>query len=408
MDSSEASRFLVKHTWLAHVLGVLVLAALVTAVATQFWLSTAGWGFIGFIATMLVAGWFLAAKQPSQSLGWLMMAVTALFALQVPLDLLGQALLPVAPDAAAWMLSYGHDRTNLDTWMWLFPLGLMITQIPLRFPTGQLPSPSWRWFSWYTLGAIIVSAAVLLTMTEEVFPGVRNPVHIAGTVGHVPFQMIVVSCLVTPAIVGSIGSLVVRYRSARAQTRAQIRWVLWAMVIAVLAVAANGFVPPEFTAFHEWVLLLHALVPIAILLAVLRYHLYAIDRIISRTAAYAVVTLLVVGVYALVVTSVTYFQPGLPAIGVALGTLASAALFLPVLRWVQRAVDRRFDRERYDAQRVVEAFGDHLRTAVDLDATGRELIEAVEQTLQPAAVGLWIRSGAGTGQPQHPGSGAGR
>jgi hypothetical protein len=391
---------MVKHVWPAHLLGVLILAGLAGAVAQQFLTGAADWGFLGFLPIMLAVGWFLAAKLPSNPLGWLIMAVPALFALQVPLDLFGQALLPAAPDFAAWLLLYGAstgptlvpgitDRVDLDTWSWLLPVGLMFTQIPLRFPTGQLPSPKWRWFSWFTIGALVVSSALLSTIRAEVFPGVPNTVHLPGIAGQMPPHIIVVTGLFPVAVIGSLGSLIVRYRRADAPTRAQVRWVLWSVAIAWAAFVTDGLVPTELTVVHDWVLLLFAVIPISMMVAVLRYRLYAIDRIISRTAAYVIVTLLVVGVYALVVTSMTSVLPNLPSIGVALATLASAALFLPVLRWVQRGVDRHFDRERYDAQKVVEAFGEHLRSDVDPNSTGDELIEAVKKVLHPEAIGLW-------------------
>jgi hypothetical protein len=143
----------------------------------------------------------------------------------------------------------------------------------------------------------------------------------------------------------------------------------------------------------------YGLIPIAIAVAVLRYRLYEIDRIISRTAAYALVTLLVLGVYAVVVTSITWLLPGAPAVAVAVATLAAAALALPALRWIRRRVDHRFDRARYDAQRVVESFGERLRNGADPDSAATDLVSAAEQTLQPAAVGLWLVPGEPTSRP---------
>jgi len=406
----------VKHAWPAHVLGVLVVAALAAAVASQSLIGTARWGFFGFLPIMLAVGWFLAAKLPAHPLGWLIMIVPALFAFQVPLDLLGRALLPVAPDIAAWLLWYGSstgatalhgfpgpDRLDIDTWPWLLPVGLMLTQIPLRFPTGQLPSPRWRWFSWYSVVALVVSTALLSTMAAEVYPGVPNPAHLPGPAGELHPQIPVAVGLFPVAVIGSLGSLIVRYRRADAPTRAQVRWVLWSVTMACAAFAADGLLPVEFTIVHDWILLSFALIPITIVVAVLRYRLYAIDSIISRTAAYVIVTLLVVGVYALVVTSMTSVLPNLPSIGVAVATLASAALFLPALRWVQRGVDRHFDRERYDAQMVVEAFGEHLRTDLDPNITGTELIEAVKKVLHPESIGLWT-AGSGNDRESEPGA----
>ncbi len=379
--------------WLAHVLGALLLATFVTAVATQFWVANTGWGFVGAFAIMLGVGWFLTARLPRHPIGWLLMVVTALFALEVPCDLIGQALLPTAPGPAAWLLSIGHARADLDTWSWLPPIGLMFTQLPLRFPTGQLPSARWRWFSWYTLGALVVSTAALSTYTAEVAPGVANPVHLPTAPGQVAVQFVIVAVLFLSAVLGSLGSLVVRYRRAGAQERAQVRWVAWSVPFGIAALAIDASTPVEITVVHDWVNLLLALIPISIGVAVLRYRLYEIDRIISRTAAYAIVTLAVVGVYIGVVLGVTWLLPGLPSVGVALATLAAAAAALPLLRWVRGWVDRRFNRAQYDAQRVVEDFGQRLRNGADPHTAASELRNAVEQTLRPSAIGLWTSGG---------------
>jgi hypothetical protein len=147
--------------------------------------------------------------------------------------------------------------------------------------------------------------------------------------------------------------------------------------------------------FQNWILLTYGLIPVAIVIAVLRYHLYDIDRIISRTASYAIVTLVVVGLYVMVVLSIGSILPGLPSVGVALATLAAAAAFLPVLRWVQQRVDRRFDRARYNGQKVVDAFGQRLRNGADPHTSAADLGVAVEAALQPRSMGLWIAGARG-------------
>jgi hypothetical protein len=381
------------RVWGAHLLGVLILAAVIVAAATQFWVATAGWGFIGYLAISLATGWFLAARLPRNPIGWLILGSAVIFALQVPLELIGVALLPDQPELAAWLLNYGHDRVDLDTWTWLPALGLLFTQIPLRFPTGRLLSPRWRWFSAYTVVALVVSTLVLSTWTLEVYPGLPNPVGLTWLIAGQPFQLLVVDVLFPTATLGSIASLILRYRRGAVQERAQIRWVAWAVPLAATPLIIDLLTPPEVPIVHDWIQIGHALIPIALMIAVLRYRLYDIDRLISRTTAYAIVTLLAVGVYALVVVSLTRLLPDLPSVGVALATLIAAALFLPALRAVQRVVDRRFDRERYDAEKVVDAFGERLRSHLDPHSTGGDLTRAVEQTLQPASVGLWtVRS----------------
>jgi hypothetical protein len=374
---------------LAHLLGGLLLAATVTAAVTRFWVATAGWGFIGYLAISVATGWFLAARLPRHPIGWLILGSASIFALQVPLELLAVALLPAHPEVAAWLFGYSHDRVDLDTWTWLPALGLLFTQIPLRFPTGRLLAPRWRWFSAYTVVALVVSTLVLSTWTVEVYPGVPNPVGLTWVIAGQPFQLLVVEVLFPTATLGSIASLILRYRRGDVQGRAQIRWVAWAVPLAAAPLLIDLATPADVPLVHEWIQIGHALIPIALMVAVLRYRLYDIDRLISRTTSYAIVTLLALGVYALVVVSLTRLLPDLPSVGVALATLVAAALFLPVLRAVQRVVDRRFDRERYDAEKVVDAFGEHVRTDLDPHSTSGELLGAIEKTLQPAAAGIW-------------------
>jgi len=134
--------------------------------------------------------------------------------------------------------------------------------------------------------------------------------------------------------------------------------------------------------------------PVAIGVAILRYRLYDIDRIVSRTVGYGVVTGLLVGVYVGLVTGVSRLTPGGSSLAVAASTLAVAALFQPVRRRVQSVVDRRFNRSRYDAARTIDAYSARLREQVDLDSVHRDLLAVVRGTMQPASVGLWLREPA--------------
>ena len=147
------------------------------------------------------------------------------------------------------------------------------------------------------------------------------------------------------------------------------------------------------TFVNQAVVMMYALIPLSIGVAVMRYRLYEIDRIVSRSISYAVVTVAVVALYAVVVTSVTRLVPGSSTIGVAVATLAAAAAFQPVLRRVRGAVDRRFDRRHYDAQHIVDSFGRSLRDEVDYAVINRSLVEAIEQTLAPELVRVWTPPG---------------
>ncbi len=392
--------------WLAHAIALIVLGLEVVQVTQQAGGTLIVWAIpiLLFILITLFVGWFLAWHRPRMPLGWLLLSIPSLFALAVPVSLLGQALLPSIPDVAAWLLWYGADRG--DSWSWIPPIGLLFTQIPLRFPDGRLPTRRWRWFSWYTIAALVVASLLVSTSPAEVMPGVANPTYVEWGDAYGFLPLVAFGVLLAPAFLGSIASLFVRYRRAGLVERAQLRWVFWAAaIVAGLLIgswlwsgfvgddAAAGIVGQVSVSFSFVAGLGYSLIPLAILFAVQRFGLYSIDRIISRTAAYAIVTLSAIAVYVVIVLAVTLLLPGLPSVGVALATLAAAAVFLPLLRVVQRWVDRRFNRAQYDAARVVEAFGDRIRNGADPHGASGDLLDAVDATLQPVAAGIWMPGG---------------
>ena len=187
----------------------------------------------------------------------------------------------------------------------------------------------------------------------------------------------------------AIVSLAFRYRRAGTTERAQLKWLVWAAT--VIAVALLATIPIASSNLQNAISSgAVALVAVAIGIAVLRYRLYDIDRVISRTLAYAIITGLLAGVYAgLVLLATQVFRVHTP-VAVAAATLAAAALFNPVRRRVQKAVDRRFNRARYDADQTVAAFAAHLKDAVDLDSVQADLAGVVHQALEPAHVSVWI------------------
>ncbi|MCY7299923.1 MAG: hypothetical protein LH616_12010 [Ilumatobacteraceae bacterium] len=376
----------------AHVIAALVAVMLIMSVTLAARLTDVlvlQLPFFVLIAVFIVVGWLLAARRPDNPLGWLLLTIPGLFSLGAPAVLLGEALLESAPTETAWLFWFGYDRP--DSWVWLPPIGLLLTQIPLRFPTGQLPSPAWRWFSGFTIAALVIGSLLLSTASVEVAPGIPNPAYIDG-IGDSLVVPLTFGALAI-AMIGSLASLFVRARRAGSVEAAQLRWMLWSVTIIVLVLIANwvGVLPNDdgWGAAQSFVPLMFGLIPVSIAVAVMRYRLYEIDRIISRTAAYALVTLVVVGVYALIVTSVAWLLPDAPTLGVALATLTAAAVFLPVLRTVRRLLDRRFNRAQYDAERVVESFGERLRTGADPHTAPVDLLGAVERTLEPNALGLW-------------------
>lgn len=391
-----------RHRWsaiVAHALVVIGLGSSVAQVVLNPSAVVAGllpWGLasLALPVVALLVGWILALRRPRLSLGWILIAIGVLVSTESAIGALGGVLVPTAPAVARWLLWYG----GVDQWAWIPPIGLLFTQVPLRFPDGLLPSPGWRWFSAYTMVAIAVTCVAFSSVERTVARGVPNPTY--GPWAADALVAIVPGAMIAIAFIGSIASLVVRYRRSPAAARAQLRWIFWAAaVVASLLILSwfGDYTKPGVAGVADLVVasaaaLAYSLIPLAILFAVLRYRLYEIDRIISRTAAYAAVTLTVVVTYAAVVLVVGALLPAQQSTGVALATLAAAGVFLPVLRRARQVVDRIFNRAQYNAERVVEAFGVRIRNGADPHAAGDDLTSAITETLQPSTIGLWVRS----------------
>jgi len=269
--------------------------------------------------------------------------------------------------------------------------------ILLLTPTGLPPSPRWRWV-W--IAAALPAAFVvawLLGMPavdpESVLHGVRNPFAIPVLEGPLRVVARVTAPLTALTLVGAGWSLVGRFRRAHGTERQQLRWLSFAAALAPVAVLVMyAGVLTENLELADWAVgLFLALLPLAISAAIARYRLYDLDRIISRTLAYGLLTLLLGGGYALVVLGLSQLLGRDSPLVVAAATLAVAAVFQPARRRVQAAVDRRFNRRRHDTAQTMTAFSSRLRQQVDLDTLTAELLAVIEQTMQPTQTSIWLR-----------------
>jgi hypothetical protein len=340
------------------------------------------------------AGAVLASRRPTHPVGWLLLAF----------GLVPQALTSAAEGYARYgflarpgALPAASHAAVLASVTFIPGLGL-VGFVLLLTPTGSLPSARWRWWAWV---AAAVPVAFLLAWVlgvpqldpDSPLQSVRNPFAIPALAD--PLRAVYGSSAPATALtmVVAAGSLVLRFRRARGTERQQLRWLAVAAALAPLAVgvAAAGVMTAHLAvaAWAAGVFLM--LLPVAIGAAILRYRLYDLDRIISRTLAYGLLTVLLGGGYAGVVLGLGQLLGQESSLVVAVATLAVAGAFQPARRRVQGAVDRRFDRRRYDAAHTIQAFSARLRQQVDLDSLTVELLGVVEQTMQPTQVSLWLR-----------------
>jgi hypothetical protein len=391
------------HWWLAVALwassliplaGVLVLAP-INRHAPEVWEVADPWMSVGAVAYSLV-GLLLATRRPNNALGWLFLGI----------GLLSQAA-SLSGHWAVYALETHPSSAGGAHALWLqIALGT-ISLTPsyplLLFPSGRLADRATRIVAALTAGAMLTLILFLMTTRDLVVPGFadlynRTPNPYARTAESLGDPGLAVLALGICGILAAV-LLLLRFRRAHGVARQQYLWVV--LVMALLAVAAIAdFVARAFET--RWYILtapaqslLTALVPVAMGIAILRHRLFDIDHVFNRVLVYGVLT---ASLGALYVAAILLFQALLQSLAprgnlaVAISTLMVAALVQPARRRVQRVVDRRFNRARYDANQMIERFSSQLRNQVDLDAIGLELQTVVAQTMQPAHVSLWLRA----------------
>jgi hypothetical protein len=343
-------------------------------------------------------GAVIVARRPRNRIGWLCCAVGLL---------VGPAFF--AQDYAWYALVHrpgslpgGLAMGWFGNWPWFIALVLILVFVPLLFPNGQLVSQRWRPVAWAAaawLAPVWVATAFAPGPLEGTgIETVPNPVGIHGAEAAFTRLETIAALGVGLLMLLSAASMVVRFRRARGAERQQLKWFTYAAVLSVLlflvfiltGLDSRTPAPLGTVIVALWLMA----IPMAIGVALLRYHLFDIDRLINRTLVYGLVTAMLGLVYVggvVVFSQVLNPASGDTELAVAASTLVVAALFQPLRRRFQAAVDRRFNRQRYDAARTIEAFSARLREEIDLDTLSAELLLVVDQTVQPTHASLWLR-----------------
>ena len=352
-----------------------------------------------FALSFPLVGWVILRRDPSNRLGWIYLAIGFWQAL----NMFASGYSTLAYWVASGSLPLASELSWVAVWAWVPGFTLFSTLGILLFPTGRLPSRRW----WLVVALAAVAFVLLLVPVVALWPYRGLPLELQNALNQPPpaDPVIVVAntiqavgqIVLLAAMIGSVGGLAVRFRRSTGVERQQLKWFTYAAIVDVLLLVVWTVIPLDPIAGALSSLLL-AFLPIAIAIAILRYRLYDIDRVVSRTIGYAVISGILgvtfVGVVLLVQAVVDSLLPqvtetGTPA--VAASTLAAAALFQPLRRRVQATVDRRFDRARVDRDRSIVRLGNRLRDAVELDAIRADVLGTIDATIRPANATVWLR-----------------
>jgi hypothetical protein len=358
-----------------------------------------------FLAFSMV-GTLVAARRPENPIGWIFCAIAvsnlaSTFAHQYSV---------YALVARPGSLPAGAGMAWLVSWIGAPGTFLLVTFAPLLFPTGRLPSRHWRPVAW--LAAVWIAVATAFGMLRPIppnprYPAVVSPIGLSesmsewlGMLVALPVVVIAMACL---------ASLVVRFRHAQGEERQQLKWFAYAGALLLIAVTTGGLAVPFLLLQDNWFAQVMTVstfpytavitaFPVAAGIAILKYHLYDLDRVVRQTLVYGALTAsLGLAYWGGVVLLQALLRPVTQGSDVAIAgsTLAVAALFQPARRRIQVSVDRRFYRSKYNAARTLEAFNTRLQQEIELDSITADLLAVVRETMQPARVSLWLRPPAG-------------
>jgi hypothetical protein len=358
--------------------------------------------------TFAGVGLIVALRRPRHPIGWLLIIAGACFALDITIRAYAWRALIGAPDT----LPGGEVGALMGTFTSTFGL-FAILVMGLIFPTGSLLSRRWVGVLVPLIVGVVANAVArafaprpillpyALTARPDVLSTIPNPAGVSGPVGDFLLALFpVLDATLLPLVLLCLLGIVVRFVRSRGIERLQVKWFVYAMSLSLGFFIAAGTLPRGTPSDVAWFLgvMSEGLIPIAVGIAILRHRLYDIDTLINRTAVYGATTAAIAATFFL---GLVALQPVLRPItngsdlAVAAATLLSFGLFQPIRRRVQDAIDRHFDRSRYDAARTLELFAERLRDEVDLDTLGADLLGAVRQTMAPAHASLWLRERTG-------------
>ena len=343
----------------------------------------------GFVVISPLMGLLIVRAQPRNVVGWLFIAFSGLLVSGFLGDGLARHLAPGA--WLAWLVTVTSSLSNAGF--------IAFVLLVLTFPTGRPLSRRWHWVlilvGFGGLGMFVAGLLRPLPITD--LPDLPNPIGPTGWSDAVEMLDTVASLGTMAAVAGAIAHIIVRIRRSRGVERQQLKWfVLAAALVGGLLVLAAAALPLGSISDVFWAAAFTAfpVVPVAAAIAIVRHRLFDIDLIIKRSVSYAALTVVLVGAY---VAGVLLLQLVLEPftkqgeLAVAGSTLVVAALFQPARRRIQGAVDRRFDRARYDAAATMADFSSRLRDGLDLDNVGDEIVTTVRATVRPSSVSVWLR-----------------
>jgi hypothetical protein len=343
-----------------------------------------------------VVGTYILLRRPANTIGRLMLLIGTMMGIAYPADVYARldagegGSLPAA-GVAAWLSGN----------VWIVVITIVIPRMLLLFPDGRLASPRWRVVG--VVQAVLVATIVLVAFAPGPLPdyAYENPFGVealGGVSAVVEANQSIVFGLMFVVLVAACVSLIARFRRSTGVEHRQLKWIAWIVLVVGLAWTLGIIIQPFWrdvgSAVTGVAIIALIALPVAIGMAVLRYRLYEIDRIISRTIGWALVTGILGAVFASAVVGLQAALAGVTqgqTLAVAASTLVAFALFAPMRRRVQSAVDRQFDRARYDGERVVAAFGERLRDRADLAAVETDIAATVAEALRPGSATLWVR-----------------